>query len=55
MKHNLECEIECPHCGKAVAVFKNTEILEPSVKAVKEISYSASKVTSRQGKIDAQC
>jgi len=37
------CTIECPHCAQLIDVIKETEIIEPAVKAEKKVSYRAEK------------
>ena len=39
------CTIECPYCAKIIDVIKETEILEPAVKAEKKVTYHAAKST----------
>lgn len=37
------CTIECPHCTGLIDVIKETEVIEPAVKAEKKVSYRAEK------------
>ena len=37
------CTIECPYCQKSIDVIKETEVIQPAVKAEKNITFRAVK------------
>lgn len=45
---SLICKIGCPYCEKSIEVFKETEVIQPAVKAEKRENYVAEKALQTQ-------